>query len=107
MTDGAVMDFVRVCSLDDLWEGDMAVYEVSGQDILLVHAEGGTIAAFEPECPHQKFALVQGTLEGGTLTCAAHLWKFDASTGAGINPRSCKLKTYPVKIEGDDVFVAV
>ncbi len=105
--DGAVTNFVRVCSLDELWEGEMAVFSANGQEVLVVHAMGGTVAAFDPECPHQNFALVDGTLEGRTLTCAAHLWQFDASTGAGINPADCKLKTYPVKVDGDDVFVAV
>ena len=101
------MEFVRVCSLDELWEGEMAVFEAGGREVLLVHAEGGSVAAFQSQCPHQDFALVDGTLEGRTLTCAAHLWQFDASTGAGINPAGCSLKTYPVKIDGDDVFVAV
>jgi len=35
-----VMNFVRVCSLDDLWEGDMAVFDANGHEVLLVHAEG-------------------------------------------------------------------
>lgn len=101
------LNFVRVCSLDDLWEGDMDVFLANGQEVLVVHADGGSIAAFDPTCPHQDFALIDGTLEGRTLTCAAHLWQFDAATGQGINPAGCTLKTYPVKIEGDDVFVAV
>jgi toluene monooxygenase system ferredoxin subunit len=101
------MGFIRVCSLNDLWEGEMAVFDAGGREILLVHTEGGTVAAFDPKCPHQKFALVDGELDGRTLTCAAHRWQFDASTGAGINPAGCMLKTYPVKIESDDVFVGI
>jgi toluene monooxygenase system ferredoxin subunit len=103
----AVARFFRVCSLDDVWEGEMAVFDAGGREVLVVHAEGGTVVAFEPECPHQNFPLVDGSLEGRTLTCAAHLWQFDASTGAGINPGGCMLKTYPVKIEDDGVFVAI
>ena len=103
----AVTNFVRVCSLDDLWEGEMEVFDAGEREVLLVHSEGGTVAAFDPKCPHQNFALVQGSLAGRTLTCAAHKWQFDASTGAGINPKAGKLKSYPVKVENDNVFVAV
>lgn len=107
MTEATTMNFIRVCSLDDLWEGDMAVFDAGGTEILLVHAEGGSIAAFDPTCPHQDFPLVEGALEGRTLTCAVHMWEFDATTGAGINPRGCALKFYPVKVDGEDVLVAI
>ena len=35
------MGFKKVCTLDDLWEGEMESFDVDGQEILLVCAEGG------------------------------------------------------------------
>jgi toluene monooxygenase system ferredoxin subunit len=30
---------------------------------------------------------------------------FNAVTGKGINPSSCRIAPYPVKLEGDEVYV--
>ncbi|NMM28282.1 MAG: Rieske 2Fe-2S domain-containing protein [Glaciimonas sp.] len=99
------MTFKKVCTLDDLWEGEMESFEVNGLDILLVCAAGGVIKAFQGMCPHQDIPLAEGKFDGKTVICRAHLWQFDACSGKGINPADCALAEYPVKIEGDDVLV--
>ena len=99
------MSFTKVCVLDDLWEGEMESFTVNGQELLLVCADGGVVKAFQGICPHQDIPLIEGKFDGKTVICRAHLWQFDAGTGKGINPSDCELAEYPVKIEGDDVFV--
>lgn len=99
------MGFQRVCSLDDVWEGEMESFEVDGKEVLIVNGEGGLIRAFHGTCPHQDHPLSLGSLEGKTLTCSAHLWQFDIDTGMGTNPTGCSLKAYPVKIEDGDIYV--
>lgn len=97
----------RVCSLDDLWAGEMQVYTVEGTEVLVVHAESGEVRAIQAMCPHQRVALVDGSLEGTVLTCSAHLWQMDVVTGKGVNPHHAHVAHYPSKLEGEDVFVAV
>lgn len=99
------MAYVKVCSLDDLWEGEMESFDVNGHEILLVCAEGGTVKAFQGICPHQDIPLIEGTFDGSVITCRAHLWQFDASCGKGVNPTDCALTEYPVEVRGNDVFV--
>lgn len=99
------MNFHRVCSLDDLWEGETAGYSVGGHEILLVALPGGVIQAFQGLCPHQDIALAEGALEPGLIVYRAHLWQFDAATGDGVNPRECNLARYPVRIGGEDILV--
>lgn len=101
------MSFELACSLDDLWEGEMKEIVVGGTSILIIHAEGGHVAAFAPSCPHQEFPLVEGLLEGRLLTCSAHRWEFDVVTGRGVNPDDCALMRYAVKVERENVFVDV
>jgi toluene monooxygenase system ferredoxin subunit len=102
---GAGMSFKKVCTLDDLWEGEMESFDVDGQEILLVCAEGGDIKAFQGICPHQDIPLIEGSFDGKKLICKAHLWQFDAGTGKGINPADCALAEYPVRVDGEDVLV--
>ena len=99
------MAFTKICQVDDVWEGEMESFQVNGKDILLVCADGGAIKAFQGICPHQDIPLIDGTFDGKKIICKAHLWQFDAGTGLGINPSSCKLAEYPVQIVGDDVLV--
>ena len=85
----------------------MAVFQVGGRDVLLIHLEGGEVRAIPPSCPHQAQPLVEGTLEGTVLTCQAHKWRFDVVTGTGINPGNTVLTLFPVRIDADEVYVDV
>ena len=101
------MSYQKAASLDDLWEGEMIEVEIGDHVVVLVWPEGGTLRAFQGVCPHQDIALAEGKFDGKVLMCRAHQWTFDAHTGAGINPGNCKLAEYPVKLEGDDILIAV
>ncbi len=101
------INYKKVCDLDDIWEGEMEVYKVDGQDVLIVHAPGGEVRAYDPICPHQNHPLIEGILEGCVLTCSAHLWEFDVVTGKGINPDDTALNAYPIKTEDEAVWVAI
>ena len=99
--------WISVATLDDLWEGEMIDVQVGDELILLVNLTGGDIRAYQGYCPHQKTTLADGKLEGRILTCAAHLWQFDLSTGEGVNPKSCQLHRYDVKIEDAAISVCM
>ena len=99
--------FRRACSLDDLWEGEMALVKVEDDEVLLVHLEDAEVLAFDPRCPHQGWSLAEGALDGTILTCGMHGGEFDVRSGEGVNPTGCRLVRYPVEKRGGDVFVDV
>ncbi len=102
------MAFEKICTLDDVWEGDMDFFETeNGTSILVVGNDGGDLKAYQAICPHQGIELVEGEFDGKILTCKAHLWQFDSANGKGLNPTDCKLAEYPLKIENEDVLVNV
>lgn len=102
------MTFEKICTLDDVWEGEMSGFKtIDGTEILLAVLSGGEVRALQPKCPHQEFSLLYAKLDKHVLTCRAHLWQFDIRTGKGINPSDCALRVYPTRVEGDDVYVDV
>jgi toluene monooxygenase system ferredoxin subunit len=105
--DATTLQWIPVATLGDLWEGDMTDVQVGDELILLVHLAGANIRAYQGYCPHQKTILADGKLDGNILTCAAHFWQFDLSTGQGVNPKRCQLRRYPVKVEDSTICVGI
>jgi len=78
---------------------------VDGNDVLLCNV-GGEIYAVEDVCTHDGGALDQGELEECRIMCPRHGAYFDVKTGAALTlPAIVPLKTYPVRIEGDEIVV--
>jgi toluene monooxygenase system ferredoxin subunit len=100
-------DWRAVSALDEIWEGELVTRQVDGIAVLFVNI-GGDIHAFLDKCPHAGTPLNQGLLEGRVLTCATHLWQFDLGDGGvGVNPKNCRLTSYPVRIEDGKVLVRI
>jgi len=97
--------FVAVAGDDELWDGEMESYDIDGAEILLIRIDG-EYRAYDGICPHQSSSLVEGRLEGSTLTCSAHEWVFDARTGNGINPHTACLKRREVRVADGSVLVS-
>lgn len=99
--------YYRVCDLDSIWPGEMAVHEVEGVKIIVIHTESGVVRAVQHICPHQSFTLADGGLEGDILTCSKHLWEFNVVTGCGVNPTGAEIALYPVKVENGGIHVSI
>jgi len=102
------VSFRRIADAASLWPGEMKGFVVDAMKVLLINLDG-TVHAYEDSCPHRGVALSCGTLEAasGTLTCAMHLWQYDARTGRGVNPRGVRLRPLPLKVEADGIWVEV
>ena len=100
------MQWYEIMPYDDLWIGEMVGVEVGGVKVLVLNVED-EVQAYLDRCPHRASALSEGTLEECTLTCATHLWEFDALSGRGINPESSRLIRFPVRVENGMIYVEV
>ncbi|MBI4433076.1 MAG: nitrite reductase small subunit NirD [Candidatus Omnitrophica bacterium] len=65
----------------------------------------GQFYAIDNVCPHRGGPLGEGYLDGAEVTCPWHAWTFDVKTGECKNIPNVKQKSFPVKIEGDDILV--
>jgi toluene monooxygenase system ferredoxin subunit len=99
------MSFTRVCSADDIWEGDKLLVEAGSTKVIILRLNGGELRAIQHDCPHQGHPMNDGDFDGREIVCPFHLWRFDCATGLGVNPTDCRLKLYPVKEIDDDVYL--
>ncbi len=105
-TSGDVADgFTRVATLDQVPEGTLLGVEPDGHRICLVNVEG-EIYALQDNCSHQDFPLSAGVLEDGRVECAWHGAKFDPASGRAVAlPAIRPVKTFAVRVDGDDILV--
>lgn len=81
------MTFHRVMDAGDLPAATPTAVDVAGEPVCVVRVEDG-LFAFDDVCPHRGTPLSQGWLKGTTLTCSAHTWEFDVTTGALLRLRA-------------------
>jgi 3-phenylpropionate/trans-cinnamate dioxygenase ferredoxin subunit len=77
-----------------------------GADAVLLCNVEGVIYAIEDACTHDGGELDQGELEECRIMCPRHGAYFDVTTGEALTlPAIVPLRTFPVRVEGDQVFV--
>jgi 3-phenylpropionate/trans-cinnamate dioxygenase ferredoxin component len=102
------LTFVRVCSLADLPEVGAVAADVDGVRIAIARDSAGDVHAVDDTCSHAKVSLSEGEVEDCTIECWLHGSRFDLRTGEPTGlPAIVPIAVYPVKIDGDDVFVSV
>jgi nitrite reductase/ring-hydroxylating ferredoxin subunit len=100
-------DWVTVASRAALAEGDVLGVEVRGQAIALYNVEG-EIYATDNVCSHAFAFLSDGWLDGDVIECPLHAGRFEVKSGKGLGPPiPCDIRTFPVRVVGDEVQVRV
>jgi 3-phenylpropionate/trans-cinnamate dioxygenase ferredoxin subunit len=85
-------------------EGHMVPVYPLGVNVLLARV-GGVVYAVAGKCAHMACPLFAGRLEGYTIVCACHDWRFDVRTGRFLDAPELGLAVYPARIEGGKVLV--
>lgn len=101
------MSFIKVCTREDVPEGEVFRVEGTAEPIAVYNVEGEFFAT-QDRCTHGNWALSDGYLDGAVVECTLHWGKFCVRTGKVKSPPACEpLKTYPVQVEGEDILVDV
>ncbi len=117
------MTRVELGSVTEFAEHSVRVVSVSNSEIGVVRW-GGQFFAVRNICPHEGAELCQGTVrprimatgvgqltadeDTPVVTCPWHGWEFDARSGQAVfgDPK-CRVRTYPVRTEGDTLVIDV
>jgi nitrite reductase/ring-hydroxylating ferredoxin subunit len=96
---------MRACSLNEIPEEAARRVVLDGIAICLARSQG-EVFAISDICSHADVSLSEGDVEDGTVECWLHGSRFDLRTGQPTSLPAVKpVATYPVVVEGDDVFV--
>ncbi len=89
------------------WRDVMAVSDIAdgeakrvdcGTRSVFVYRAGDTYRVYDSHCPHQRADMPAEALEGCTLTCSRHGWKFDITSGACIEKGKHPLEVFETRV---------
>jgi nitrite reductase/ring-hydroxylating ferredoxin subunit len=73
----------------------------------VVQAGGILVALIDNECPHRGGPIGEGSVKGKLVSCPWHLWAFDITSGQCLSNPYGHVRSYPVSVEGDDVWIMI
>ncbi|OGY25684.1 MAG: hypothetical protein A2Z11_04510 [Candidatus Woykebacteria bacterium RBG_16_43_9] len=102
------MSFQKVASLSDLKEGEVRGVKIDSEEIALYRL-GNEVLATSDICTHAECIISENyDVQGEEVECTCHGSHFNIKTGENTVPPAAEpLKTYPVKIEDDDILIEV
>jgi 3-phenylpropionate/trans-cinnamate dioxygenase ferredoxin component len=108
MKESDMPQWTLACSTDDIDEEDLIRFDHGGATYAIYHAPGGKFYATAGRCTHEEVHLCDGLVMGHLIECPKHNGQFDYRTGEAMRAPVCiNLRTYPVKVEGDQVYIEV
>ena len=98
-------EWKKVIPLTSLPADDVAATQVEGREIAFYRVDDAVYAT-DNICTHGHARLCDGFLDGHEIECPLHQGKFDVRTGKAMcEPLTTDIRTFPVKVEGGDVYV--
>lgn len=100
--------WIDACAKDDIDEEDLIRWDHAGHTYAIYHSPDGEFFCTDGQCTHEQVHLAGGLVMDYTIECPKHNGQFDYRTGEAMRAPVCvNLRTYPVKVEGDRVWVEV
>lgn len=101
------LEFHPAANYDDLEDQDVIGVIVGGKDIAIYRIDG-EVYATQGLCTHESVKLCDGFVEGELIECPLHSACFEIKTGKAVKPPAeIDLRIYPVKREGDTIYVGI
>jgi nitrite reductase (NADH) small subunit len=101
-------EFRTVAKVGEIPPGRGLVVYVEGASLALFESQGSYFA-LDDACPHEGVSLSRGRVFNGAVICPRHCWKFALADGSWVgHPESPMVaRTYPVRVQGDEIQVLV
>lgn len=104
----AGVQWIDACAMDDIEEEDVIRFDHGDRSFAIYRTADSQFYATDGYCTHQRFHLANGLVMGSIIECPKHNGRFDFTTGAAKRAPVCiDVKTYPVKVEADRVYIKI
>jgi len=100
-------DWLEVGKIEDIPKLGSRVVKRAEGDIAIFRNSDNEVFALLNRCPHKGGPLSEGIVYGKTVTCPMHSWCLGLHNGEAVAPDEGCAPTYPIKIEGDKVFLSL
>jgi nitrite reductase/ring-hydroxylating ferredoxin subunit len=101
------MAWTAMARVNEVEPGEVKAYRIDNIPVALYNLDGEFFATHDI-CTHAHACLSDGYLEDGKIECPLHQGLFDIRTGKAVSgPVDVDVKTFPVRVEGDEVQIDV
>lgn len=97
----------QVALLEDIPPLGTRVVKSAQGDIALFRTAEGEVFALLDKCPHKGGHLSQGIVFGKKVACPMHGWHIQLEDGNAVAPDVGCARKFPVKLEGNAVYLAL
>ena len=97
----------KACDTGELDEDDVVEVTIEGRSYALYRISAGYFAT-DGRCTHEQAPLADGFVSGDTVECAKHNARFHIPSGKALRkPALHDLGSYPVRLEGGELFIGL
>lgn len=100
--------WINACATDDIETEDLIRFDHAGATFAIYRSPDDDYFCTAGRCTHEDVHLCDGLVMDYVIECPKHNGQFDYRTGEAKRLPACvDLKTYPVKVEGNRVYIEV
>ena len=100
--------WIRACATDDIETEDVIRFDLGAQTFVIIRSPEDEFFAMDGICSHEHIHLCDGLVMDGVIECPKHNAQFDYKNGEAMRAPACiNLRTFPVRVEGDDVLIEI
>jgi len=101
------MRWIKIGSLNDIPRRGARCVATPRGKIAVFRTGDDQAFAIVDRCPHKGGPLSQGIVHGTAVTCPLHNWVVSLETGRALGADQGEVRTIPVKIDGEQLFIAL
>ena len=100
-------NWIEVAKTDSIDMEDLIRFDYASKTYCIYRIEDGYFAT-DGMCTHEAVHLEDGLVMDDEIECPMHQGVFNIKSGEAISPPACDdLKTYPVKVENNLIYINI